>query len=58
MVVLSFYYYQLPLLKVKVLVTQSCCDSVACSPLGSSVLEILQATILEWVAILFFRGSS
>ena len=24
---------------------------------GSSVLRILQARILEWVAILFFRGS-
>ena len=28
------------------------------SPLGSSVHEILQARILEWVAILFSRGSS
>ena len=43
---------------VKVLVTQLClslCDSMDCSPPGSSVLEILQARILEWVAILFFR---
>ena len=33
---------------------QSCltlCDPLDCSPLGSSVHEILQAEILEWVAI-------
>ena len=29
-----------------------------CSPLGSFVYEILQARILAWVAIPFFRGSS
>ena len=29
-----------------------------CSPLGSSVHGFLQVRILEWVAILFFRGSS
>ena len=29
-----------------------------CSPPGSSVLEISQAIILEWVAISFSRGSS
>jgi len=29
-----------------------------CSPSGSSVLGILQARILEWVAIPFFRGSN
>ena len=29
-----------------------------CSPPGSSVLGILQARILEWVAISFSRGSS
>ena len=29
-----------------------------CSPPGSSVHEIFQARILEWVAILFSRGSS
>ena len=40
--------------KVKVLVTQSCptlCEPVNCSPPGSSVYGILQARILEWVAI-------
>ena len=47
--------------KVKALVAQSCptiCDPVDCSPPGSSVHEILQARILEWVAIPFSRGSS
>ena len=42
------------------LVAQSClilCDSVDCSPPGSSVHGILQARILEWVAIPFSRGS-
>ena len=33
-------------------------DPVACSPLGSSVLGILQARILEWIAIPVSRGSS
>ena len=47
--------------KVKLLVTQSCqtlCDPMDCSPPGSFVCGILQARILEWVAIPFFRGSS
>ena len=42
-------------------VTQSCptlCDPVDCSPPDSSVHGILQARILEWVAISFSRGSS
>ena len=42
-------------------VTQSCpalCDPKDCSPPGSSVHGILQARILEWVAIPFSRGSS
>ena len=41
--------------------TQSCqtlCDSMDCSPAGSSVHGISQARILEWFAISFFRGSS
>ena len=40
---------------------QSCptlCDTMDCSPLGFSGPEILQARILEWVAISFSRGSS
>ena len=46
---------------VCVLVTQSCpilCDPMGCSLPGSSVHGILQARILEWVAIPFSRGSS
>ena len=42
------------------LVTQSCltlCDPLEYSLPGSSVLGILQARILEWVAIPFPRGS-
>ena len=33
-------------------------DPMDCSPPGSSVHEILQARILEWVTIPFSRGSS
>ena len=39
---------------MRVLVAQSCttlCDPIDCSLLGSSVHGILQARILEWVAI-------
>ena len=46
---------------VTVLVTQSyltLCEPMDCSPPGSSVHEILQARILEWVAIPFSRGYS
>ena len=35
---------------------QTLCDPMDCSPPSSSVHEILQARILEWVAILFSRG--
>ena len=34
------------------------CDTIDCFPPGSSVYGILQARILEWVAIVFSRGSS
>ena len=34
------------------------CDHVDCSPPGSTVHGILQARVLEWVAISFSRGSS
>ena len=47
--------------KVKMLVAQSCltlCNPLDCSPPGSSVHGILQARILEWVAIPFSKGSS
>ena len=42
-------------------VAQSCPtlhDPMDCSLLGSSLHGILQARILEWVAVSFFRGSS
>ena len=51
----------LTLLKMKVKVAQSCptlCDSIDCSPPGSSAHGILQTRILEWEAIPFSRGSS
>ena len=47
--------------KVKVLVTQSCpilCNLMNYSPPDSFVHGILQARILEWVAIPFSRGST
>ena len=43
-----------------VLVTQLCptvCDPLDCSPPGSSVYGVLQARILEWVAMPSSRGS-
>ena len=46
---------------VKALVTQSCLtlgDPMVCSPPGSSVHGIVQARILEWVAMPSSRGSS
>ena len=42
-------------------VAKSCptlCDSIDCSPPGSSVHGILQSGIVEWVAISFSRGSN
>ena len=48
-------------LELAVLISQSCltlCDPTDCSPPGSSIHGILQARILEWVAIPFSRGSS
>ena len=42
-------------------VAKSCptlCDSIDCSPPGSSVHGILQSRIVEWVAISFSRGSN
>ena len=46
---------------LKVLVAQFCltlCDAMDCSLPGSSVHGILQARMLEWVAIAFSRGSA
>ena len=50
-----------PCVCVYVLVTQLCltlCDPTDYSPLGFSVHGILQARILEWIAIPISRGSS
>ena len=47
--------------KVILLVAQSCltlCHPIDCSSPGSSVCEIPQARILEWIAIPTSRGSS
>ena len=47
-------------MKVKMLIIQSCltlCDSMDYNPLGSSVLGVLQARILEWIASPFSKGS-
>ena len=44
-----------------VLVAQSCltlCNPTDCSLPGFSVLEVLQARILEWIVIPFSRGTS
>ena len=54
--------YRTPPVKseVKVLVAQSCwtlCDPMGYRLPGSSVHRILQARVLEWVAIPFSRGS-
>ena len=48
-------------LKVKMLVAQLCltiCNPMDSNPPGSSVQGLLQARILEWVAISFSMGSS
>ena len=48
-------------MKVNISVDQLCltlCDHMDCNLPGSSVHGILQARILEWVAISYFRGSS
>ena len=55
------YIFMCLILKRKVLVAQLCstlCDPTDYSPPGSSVHGILQARILEWVAISFSKGSS
>ena len=55
-----FFYCSVLFLFVCMLVTQSCptlCDPTDCSPPGFSVHGILQARILEWIAIPFFTCS-
>jgi len=56
-----YFYWYFQHMSMCVLVAQSCltlCNPMDCSPPGSSVHGILQARILEWVAIPFSRGSS
>ena len=58
---LSFYPTYLLVFTVCVSVTQLCptrCDPMDCSPPGTCVHGILQARILEWVALPFSRESS
>jgi hypothetical protein len=50
-----------PVKKVKVLVAELCwtlCDPMGFSLPGSSIFGILQARILQWVAIPFSKGYS
>ena len=58
----NYSYYCLQTVdSILCLVTQSCltlCDSMDCSPPGSSVHGILQARILEWVAMPSSKPSS
>ena len=57
----NFVYKPNSTLCVCVLVAQSCltlCDPMDCSPPSSSVRGILQARILEWIAIPFSRETS
>ena len=59
-------FFKIPILTsirvcVCVLVAQSymtLCDTMDCSPTGFSVHGIIQARILEWIAISFPRGTS
>ena len=53
-----FTQYVKHCMQVKSLSRVRLCDPMDCSPPGSSVHGILQARILEWVAISFSRGSS
>ena len=55
----NLYFLQASKLIVPlVVVVSDSCDPMDCSLAGSSVYGILQARILEWVAISFSRGSS
>ena len=58
---ISFDVFFLKEVKEESEVAQSCptlCNPLDCSLPGSSICEIFQARILEWVAISFSRGSS
>ena len=56
----DFEGLQMDGVKMKVLVIQLCstvCNAMDCSLPGSAIHGILQARILEWLAISFSRGS-
>ena len=55
---MNFFTLLFSLLSLAVLSCVRLCDAFNCCPPGSSVHGILQAGILEWVAIPFSRGSS
>ena len=55
---LGGFWYSSLLLSAQALLSHRLCDPMDCSPPGSSVHGILQARILEWVAIPSSRGSS
>ena len=52
------YHFSLLLLLLSCFSSVWLCDSLDCSPPGSSVHGVFQASILEWVATSFSRGSS
>ena len=60
--ILKFKLFQFEKVKVLVILCDSLCPTLCntmdCSPPGSTIHGILQARILEWVAIPFSRGSS
>ena len=56
--VVCYLYFILFIAECCCLVAKSLCDPMNCSPVGTSVCGILQARILEGVAISFSRGSS
>ena len=53
---MEIHYCYIPLLVA--LLCPTFCDPMDCTLPGASVHGILQARILEWVAIPFSRGSS
>ena len=58
---MSYLFLPYNNLKVKVLAAQSCltfCNPMDCIPPGAFVHGILQARILEWVAVPLSKGSS
>ena len=53
-----YYYSTIRLYVLVIRSRQTLCDPMDCSLTGFSVQGILQARILEWVAIPFSRGTS